>query len=70
LTQTLQDLKARQCTTVVITHRFGLVTQADKVLALRDGGVELYAPRQAFLDRLAPRQVAPAPRAIGQDDLP
>ncbi|HVJ44512.1 MAG TPA: type I secretion system permease/ATPase, partial [Dongiaceae bacterium] len=68
LAQTLQDLKARHCTVVVITHRFGLVTLADKVLALRDGGVEFYAPRQAFLDRLAPREVAPVPRAVGQDD--
>ncbi|HKY93863.1 MAG TPA: type I secretion system permease/ATPase, partial [Kiloniellales bacterium] len=67
LAQTLQELRAQGCSAVVVTHRLGLVTLADKVLALRDGAVELYGARQIFLDRLAPRPVATLPRAVAKE---
>ncbi len=61
LLNTLQQLKARKCTTIVITHRTSVLPAADKILLLRDGQVAALGPRDEVLAAL--RQ-ASAPRAV------
>jgi len=73
LMNTLMSLKARKCTTIVITHRTSVLPAADKILLLRDGQVAAFGPRDEVLAALrqanAPRPVpaapAPAAQAIG-----
>ncbi len=60
LMNTLMSLKARKCTTIVITHRTSVLPAADKILLLRDGQVAAFGPRDEVLAAL--RQ-ASAPRA-------
>lgn len=49
----LAHAKARGASAVVIAHRTGIISQADKLLLLRNGCAELFGPRQEVLDRLA-----------------
>ena len=73
LMNTLMSLKARKCTTIVITHRTSVLPAADKILLLRDGQVAAFGPRDEVIAALrqanAPRPVpaapAPAAQAIG-----
>ncbi len=70
LMQTLMSLKARKCTTIVITHRTSVLPAADKILLLRDGQIAAFGPRDDVLAALrkasAPRAMpAPAPAAAG-----
>ncbi len=69
LLNTLQQLKARKCTTIVITHRTSVLPAADKILLLRDGQAAALGPRDEVLAALrqasAPRAV-PAPAAPAQ----
>ncbi len=69
LMNTLMSLKARKCTTIVITHRTSVLPAADKILVMREGQVAAFGPRDEVLAALrkanAPRapataQVAPA----------
>ena len=52
LMNTLMSLKARNCTTIVITHRTSVLPAADKILMLRDGQVAAFGPRDEVLDAL------------------
>lgn len=69
LMTTLMSLKARKCTTIVITHRTSVLPAADKILLLRDGQVAAFGPRDDVLAALrqasAPRQVAVPAQAAG-----
>jgi len=69
LVQTLQQLKARGRTVILITHRPGLVLQADQILLLQDGQVRSHGPRDAVLAmlRAMPR---PQPRPGAGGALP
>jgi ATP-binding cassette subfamily C exporter for protease/lipase len=62
LLNTLMSLRARNCTTIVITHRTSVLPAADKILLLRDGQVAAFGPRDEVLAALkqpnAPRPVA------------
>lgn len=49
LLATLMALRARNCTTVVITHRTSVLPAADKILLLRDGQVAAFGPRDEVL---------------------
>lgn len=53
---TLLALKARQCSTIVISHRSSVLPAADKILLLREGQVAAFGPRDELLDKL--RQAA------------
>ena len=68
LMNTLIALKARKCTTIVITHRSNLLPVADKILFLRDGQVAAFGPRDEVLAALkqanAPRPAQGGPMAV------
>jgi len=52
LMNTLVALKARNCTTIVITHRTNVLAAADKMLLLRDGKVAAFGARDDVLAAL------------------
>jgi ATP-binding cassette subfamily C protein/ATP-binding cassette subfamily C protein EexD len=49
----LADLKTRRVTVVLIAHRQGLLAGIDKILALRDGAMALFGPRDMVLQHIA-----------------
>jgi ATP-binding cassette subfamily C exporter for protease/lipase len=53
LMDTMMSLKARRCTTIVITHRTNVLPAADKILILRDGQVAAFGPRDEVLAALS-----------------
>ncbi|MEK0428320.1 MAG: hypothetical protein RL001_847 [Pseudomonadota bacterium] len=62
--KTLMALKARQCTTVVITLRTTLLPVADKILLLRDGRIASFGPRDEVLAALRQaNMMRPSPSA-------
>ncbi len=68
LMNTLMSLKARKCTTIVITHRTSVLPAADKILVLRDGQMAGFGPRDEVLAALrksgAARPVSASPAAV------
>ncbi len=53
LMQAVQALRAKGCTLVVISHRGGLVTLADRLMILNQGRIQAFGPREALLARNA-----------------
>jgi ABC-type protease/lipase transport system fused ATPase/permease subunit len=51
LLHTLRELKRRQVTVVIVAHRPSIIAQVDKMLALRDGAVEAFGPRDEVMRR-------------------
>jgi len=49
-------------TVVLISHRPASIVTADKLLLLKDGGVEFFGPRLDVLAKLAPRAVNRVPQ--------
>jgi PrtD family type I secretion system ABC transporter len=68
LARAVAALKQAETCVIVIGHRPGTLAQADKVLALRDGRVDLFGPRNEVLERLKRRNVhaVPAVAAAGE----
>ncbi|MEW6133758.1 MAG: type I secretion system permease/ATPase [Pseudomonadota bacterium] len=64
LVQTLVELKNRQTTVIMITHKPALVAPMDYLLVLREGRVELLGPRDEVLSRLG---VQPMPHPVPAD---
>lgn len=63
----LNEAKTQGMTTVVISHRSGVLAAVDKILFLRDGVVERLAPRNEFMAALSPAELpARIPLASGQ----
>ena len=56
----LKRAKERGATVIVIAHRAGVLREADKMLLLRDGGVQSYGVRDEVLARVA--QAAQVPK--------
>jgi ATP-binding cassette subfamily B protein/ATP-binding cassette subfamily C protein len=52
LFNTLMTLKAKSVTQVVISHRRGLLQQADKILVLNNGGIQAFGPRDEVLKQM------------------
>jgi len=53
LLEALRQLKQRQVTVVLVTHRLAITADIDKVLKLRDGRVEAFGPRADLLSPVA-----------------
>ncbi|MGP6218250.1 ATP-binding cassette domain-containing protein, partial [Pseudomonas paraeruginosa] len=58
----IQALKARGCTVLLITHRAGVLSCADRLLALNAGQLHLYGERDQVLGALNSQRAAPAPQ--------
>ena len=52
LTAAIGELKSRGATLIIVGHRPSTLAQADKILFLRDGRVQLFGPREEVLNRL------------------
>lgn len=53
LLEALKAMKGRKQTVVVVSHKPGMLVDADKLLVLQDGRVDLFGPREAVLTRLS-----------------
>ena len=67
---TVQELKAKGKTVLLITHRPGAVAVADRILVLADGQIQMQGPRDAVVQALqtarqAPPAATPAQSATG-----
>lgn len=57
------DLKRREVTTILMTHRINILAAVDKIAVLADGQLQLFGPRDEVLARLTqPRVVAQQPQ--------
>ena len=66
LIQTVQNMKAKGKTVIVITHRPGILAVADRLLVLMEGKVKAQGPRDAVIAALrAATQAAPKAPAAG-----
>ncbi len=62
LARTVADLKARQRTTLVITHRPSLLASVDYIMVMREGLIEKFGPRDEILGQyLRPAAVPNTP---------
>ena len=52
LMSAIEAMKANGSTVVIISHKIGVFRVADKLLAMRDGRMELFGPRDAVMARL------------------
>lgn len=52
LLKALKVMKARGQTVVVVSHKPSMLQDADKLLVIRDGRVDMFGPRAAVLERL------------------
>ena len=55
LLRALAELKAEGITVVIVAHRPSLLSGVDKLLVLRDGGVEAFGPRTEIMPRMVRR---------------
>lgn len=69
LAETLLALKAQGTTILVITHRTSVLAAVDRMLVLRDGQVQAYAPRDEVLAALQ-GAAHPAPPAVAASPVP
>jgi PrtD family type I secretion system ABC transporter len=53
LIETLLALKARKAGVMIVAHRMGVLSAADKILVLRDGQIEAFGGRDEIIARLA-----------------
>ena len=56
LAVTLEDLKARGTTMLIVAHRLSVLPVVDKLLVLREGRLAIYGPRDEVLRKIAPPQ--------------
>lgn len=67
LAQTLDRLRERGCTTLLITHRPSILSKVDKIMLMTDGTVAAFGPREQVLAQLQSgrgRSPANAPAAV------
>lgn len=64
LLRALHELRRRETTVVLVSHRPVLVQGVEKVLLMRDGAVEMFGPRAEVLKKfMKPAQPTPIPAA-------
>ena len=61
LVSALATLKAQGVTTILVSHRPGIVQRTDTVLVLRSGAVELFGPRTEVMKNVIGPRPAPTP---------
>lgn len=54
LMHTINQMKEHKITTVIIAHRPSILAAVDKILVLKNGGIEAFGPREEILARFAP----------------
>lgn len=54
LMHTISQLKAAHVTTIIIAHRPSILATVDKILVLKQGGIEAFGPREEILNRFRP----------------
>ena len=64
---TLAELKRRKATVVIVAHRPSILGAIDKMLALRDGALEAFGPRNDVIQKYTAR--AQAQRPPGQANV-
>ena len=52
LASAIQQLKATGATIFVITHRTTILSQLDRLLVMKDGGITMYGPRDQVMEEL------------------
>jgi ATP-binding cassette subfamily C exporter for protease/lipase len=60
LVRAVQELKAKGCTVVLITHRPSAVAAADRIVLIRDGQIQVQGARDEVLALLRTPAAAPA----------
>lgn len=61
LIQALQFLRSQKITMAIVAHRPSIVAHVDKILALRNGTIEAFGPRDQVLQRYVPQAGGNAP---------
>jgi ATP-binding cassette, subfamily C, bacterial exporter for protease/lipase len=69
LMETMQALKARGCTIVVISHRMSIFPIVDRVLLLMNGRLAMYGPRDQVLAKLAGNNAPAAPAESARQEI-
>lgn len=67
LVAAVNDLKARQKTVIIITHRTSVLAVVDKLLLLRDGTAQIYGPRDEVMRALQAGQQQAVQKASGSE---
>lgn len=62
LQRTIEILKARGATVIVVAHRPSILRHIDRIVVLQDGGVRMVGPREEVLAKVMP---APAQKSAG-----
>lgn len=62
LIETLNELKGRMAGVMIVAHRMGVLSAADKILVLRDGQIDAFGARDEIIARL---RNTPAPTIEG-----
>lgn len=69
LHRALLGMKARKQTAIVVSHKPSMLRDADKLLVLREGAVQLFGPRDWVLGRLS-GAIPPGPAPVAAADAP
>ena len=64
LVAAIQNLRQRQATVVLITHRPSVLKVVDKILVIKDGRIEAFGPRDEILARFLKPKAVPAPKRV------
>ncbi len=63
LANALAKLKERKVTILIVAHRTNILADADKLLIMRDGRLEMMGPREEVSQRLAANRAPPTVKA-------
>lgn len=66
LAQCIRGLKTLGTTLVIVTHKPSALSQADKLLVLRDGAVEMFGPRAEVMARVTRPNTVPLASVAGE----
>jgi ATP-binding cassette subfamily C protein len=69
LIETLNSLRERKASVLIVAHRLGVLSAVDKILVLREGQIEAFGPRDQVLAQQSAAKAAPieaAPSRAGR----